>query len=312
MSLIEKHFNELNCLNDIEFTKVKTLAYLIKNTNGNIFMAGVGKNSTLARHISDTLKSISIRSFYFSTLNCTHGDIGALNSNDLIIFLSKSGNTEELINIISLIKDKKIKTVLVCCNKISLISKNVDYNIDLPNCNETTFMVPTTSIILFTFFFNMVINLLVYEKKLSIEEYGSNHPAGNIGFMINNNISNIMETTNLPIISKNLKIIDVVFHMTKNKYPIIFYTQNNKIKGIFTDGDLKRCIINNKNNLDLDLEQFINYNFYSLNQNTKLLNLNVEFLIQNNLLSGIPILNDQQEVVGIINKDILLKNNFCC
>lgn len=312
MSIVENHFNQLKCLNEIEISKVKSLAHLIKNTTGNIFLVGVGKNSTLAKHIADTLKSISVRAFYFCTLNCTHGDIGALQSNDLVIYLSKSGNTEELSNIVNLIKNKEVKTALVSCNQISLISKYVDHNLYLPCCKETTFMVPTTSILLFIFFFNMVINLLVYEKKLSIDDYGKNHPAGDIGFLLNNTISKIMEKNNLPIISENLKIIDVVFEMTKNKFPIIFYTKNKKVIGIFTDGDLRRCINKNKDNLELKIENFINSNYYSLNQDTKLSDLNINFLIKNNLLSGIPILDNNNELVGILNKDLLLKNNFSC
>jgi arabinose-5-phosphate isomerase len=312
MSIVENHFNELKCLNEIQKSTVKSLALFIKNTTGNIFLVGVGKNSTLAKHVADTLKSISIRAFYFSTLNCTHGDIGVLQSDDLVIYLSKSGNTEELSNIVNLIKNKEIKTILVSCNKISIISKYVDHNICLPSCKETTFMVPTTSIIVFIFFFNMVINLLVYEKHLSIHEYGNNHPAGNIGFLLNNTVSSIMEKQNLPIISENLKIIDIVFEMTKNKFPIIFYIKDKKVIGIFTDGDLRRCIQKNKANLELKIKDFINCNYYSINQNTKLSDLDINFLIQKNLLSGIPILNDQKELVGIINKDILLKNNFSC
>lgn len=312
MSIIKKHFEELSCLSEIDIQKVKTLAYLIKNTTGNIFIIGVGKNSTLAKHIADTLKSISIRAFFFSALNCTHGDIGALQPNDLVIYLSKSGNTDELFNIVNQINDKKVKTVLISCNQISLISKNVNYHIYLKFSNESTYMVPTTSIILFTFFFNLVINILVYENNLSIEQYATNHQSGRIGFLLNNKISDIMETNNLPIISDNLKIIDVIFEMTKNKFPIIFYIRNKKVIGIFTDGDLRRSINKNKDNLDLNLEQFINRNFYSLNYNMKLSELDIDFLITNNLLSGIPILDDNQNIVGIINKDILLKNNFSC
>ena len=312
MSIIEKHFKELSCLKEIEIQKVKTLAYLIKNNTGNIFIVGVGKNSTVAKHVADTLKSISIRAFVFSPLNCSHGDIGALQPNDLIIYLSKSGNTEELFNIVNQIKDKQVKTVLISCNQISLISKNVDYHIYLPFTNETTFMVPTTSIIQFIFFFNLVINILVYENNLSIEQYAINHQSGRIGFLLNNKISDIMETNNLPIISENLKIIDVIFEMTKNKFPIIFYIKNKEVIGIFTDGDLRRAINKNKDNLELNLEQFINRNFYSLNYNMKLSELDIDFLITNNLLSGIPILNDSQNIVGIVNKDILLNNNFSC
>ena len=121
-----------------------------------------------------------------------------------------------------------------------------------------------------------------------------------------------METNNLPIISENLKIIDVIFEMTKNKFPIIFYVKNKEVIGIFTDGDLRRAINKNKDNLELNLEQFINRNFYSLNYNMKLSELDIDFLITNNLLSGIPILNDSQNIVGIVNKDILLNNNFSC
>ena len=310
MSLIENHFNELDCLKKIDIKKVETLAHLIKNTKGNVFLVGVGKNSTLSKHIADTLKSIGICAFFFSLLNCTHGDIGVLNSNDLVIFLSKSGNTDELINIVNEIKNKNVKTVLISCNQISLMSKDVNYNINLEFSHETTFMIPTTSIILYIFYFNLVFNIIIYQNKLSIEQYALNHKSGNIGFLLNNKILDIMEKDNLPIITENLKIFDVILKMTENKFPIIFYVIDKKVIGIFTDGDLRRCITQKKENLDQYFTAFINKNFYSLKQDLILSELNIEFLITNKLLSGIPILNQDDELVGIINKDILLRNNF--
>ena len=243
-------------------------------------------------------------------MNCTHGDIGVLNSNDLVIFLSKSGNTDELINIVNEIKNKNVKTVLISCNQISLMSKDVNYNINLEFSHETTFMIPTTSIILYIFYFNLVFNIIIYQNKLSIEQYALNHKSGNIGFLLNNKILDIMEKDNLPIITENLKIFDVILKMTENKFPIIFYVIDKKVIGIFTDGDLRRCITQKKENLDQYFTAFINKNFYSLKQDLILSELNIEFLITNKLLSGIPILNQDDELVGIINKDILLRNNF--
>jgi arabinose-5-phosphate isomerase len=310
MALVQTHLEKLDCLKEIDIKKVEFLAYLIKNTKGNVFIIGVGKNSTLAKHIADTLKSISIKAFFFSPLNCTHGDIGALCSDDLVIFLSKSGNTDELNNIVNQIKNKNIKTVLVSCNQLSLISKKVNYNIYLNFSNESTFMIPTTSIILYIFFFNLVVNVLVYKTNLSIEQYGLNHQSGQIGFLINNKISDIMEKENLPIISENIKIIDVIFKMTEKQYPLILYVNNKTLIGIFTDGDLRRCITEKKENLDDMIENFINKKFFHLRDNILLSELDIDYLIKEKLLSGIPILNSRKELVGIINKEILLKNNF--
>ena len=310
MSFVETKFNLLNPLKSIDLKKVEFISELIQNTKGNIFILGVGKNSSLAHHIADTLKSVSVKAFYFSTMNCNHGDIGVLEKEDLIIYLSKSANTDELFKIAPFIKLKNIKSVLISCNSNTILKNYIDFHISLNQIEESTFLIPTNSIILFIYFFNLVIDLLVKNKNLTIEQYSLNHSSGNIGFVLNNCLKDIMIKDNLPIISKNLKIIDVIFEMSKFKYTIVFYFKGDKFIGIFTDGDLRRTISNDRNNLDQTIENFINKDYFSLQSNLKLIDLDIKNLLDNDLLSGIPILNKNNNLEGFINKDSLIRNNI--
>lgn len=94
-NIIENHLKQINLLNTLDINNIYILANIILNCKGNIFLTGVGKNTSIAKYMSDIMKSIGLPSFYFCTLNCTHGDMGVIKNDDILIYLSKSGNTEQ-------------------------------------------------------------------------------------------------------------------------------------------------------------------------------------------------------------------------
>lgn len=174
-------------LSKIDINSVMSLAKIINNTsllNNNVYTIGVGKSQHVAKLFSDQLKLLSIISINLNITNLSHGDMGIIKENDLIIIVSKSGNTKELINIIPILKDKKAVICLITMNSLGIINKMISYTFTLPNINEIDSfnLIPSNSIIVFIYYFNKVVSDLLLIKKLKPDKIvAMNHPGGELG-----------------------------------------------------------------------------------------------------------------------------------
>tara|TARA_Y200000002_G_scaffold361032_1_gene346779 strand:+ start:37 stop:984 length:948 start_codon:yes stop_codon:yes gene_type:complete len=216
---------------------------LISQQNGKIIISGVGKSGNIAGKIAASFTSTGIPSIYLNPVDASHGDMGILEKNDVLIILSNSGESHELADLINFSKRKKIKIVSITSSEQSLLSKNSDINLVLPTHSEADKLqtIPTTSttmsLALGDALCCSVLSLRKFDKKSFIEL----HPGGKIGKKLKT-LSEIMDI-DIPIIQSNSSIIDAVLVMTEKKYGcVVVLDKNKKIKGIITDGDLRRSI----------------------------------------------------------------------
>lgn len=306
MDIVEKTRKEINYgLDNLDLPKLLQLKEYIENINGNIFISGIGKCETIANHFVNLLKSISKKSFFISIQNSSHGDIGCIDENDLCILFSKSGNTEEIINFIKILKIKNTKIVSITCNKSGKINKLSDFYYDLPLRNELDLgikNIPNNSCLIMLSFINIICKML---ENINIDDYKLNHLGGNIGNDLKY-VEDVM-TINYPslIMDKSLKIIDIVLEMTSKKMGfLIINDPNNKIYGIITDGDIRRLLINN-NKIENIYYEDINRNFFNVNNKKTIFKD-----IKGQLLKYkfIPIIEDNQ-CIGLLYEN-LIKNIY--
>ena len=160
----------------------KFINLLSLNTN-KLFFTGVGKNGQVAAKAASTFCSIGISSNYICPMNAMHGDLGNINENDLIVAISKSGETKELIKFLVKAKQKKAKIILIHANTNNVGLKLADLDIDLyveKECDELNIL-PSASIAVFTIFLQSVACELAHKKNLNVEDIVMNHPGGKIG-----------------------------------------------------------------------------------------------------------------------------------
>ena len=164
--------------------EVKQISFMMTENKYNVHIGGVGKSGNIAKHLSDLLKSLSLKVFFFDTLNITHGDLGSLQENDIILMFSNSGNTMELIDIIPLMITKKCKVVGICCNENSKFKQLCHKTIILPLKNElnNSIPIPTNSVMCQLIFCNILSSFISH--NVSQNEYQLNHSSGNISIMI--------------------------------------------------------------------------------------------------------------------------------
>ena len=285
-------------LKNIDINSINMLATKIHNTKttNNIYFCGVGKSENISIHCCNILKSIGINAFNLNILNSTHGDIGSLRENDLILLFSKSGNTNEIIELIPYLKNKCCELIGICCNNNSKFKEICDETIILPFKNEIKCNIdclPTNSIMSFVFFTNILVFQLCNTLNLQKCEYKLNHPAGNIG----NSLKQIKDVliTDYPkvIINKTKNDLSNIFlEMTQYKIGCCFFVNNQQeLLGILTDGDIRRLLLKTPDLKEISINE-LNTNFYYETDIHKFVKICKK-------IGFIPILNNKK-IIGII------------
>jgi arabinose-5-phosphate isomerase len=293
--------------NDIDPLMIKSTVDIFMRCKGDIYFSGLGKNETIINHLISLLKSVSIKTNYLSPTNCLHGDIGIINKNDTIFFVSKSGNTQELLDIIPYIKKRTQNLYGIFCNKTSKIGLHCKDVIYLPCGNELGDkfnLIPTTSIVSFVTFANVLVLSLVGKYKLLLTDYGNNHPSGSIGRKISLTAEDIMICDNrLPLVFCDTKVLDALLMMTSKMLGLVLIIDNEtrKMLGIITDGDIRRQLMHNNNDiLKSNVQDIMNTNPIIFNKNDKLDYILKTIHINKSLLSGVPIVDDNNNLCGLI------------
>ena len=216
---------------------------LISQQNGKIIVSGVGKSGNIAGKIAASFTSTGIPAIYLNPVDASHGDMGIIEKNDVLIILSNSGETHELADLINFSKKKKIKIISITSSKKSLLSKNSDIGLVLPPHSEADKLqtIPTTSTTMSLALGDALCCSVLSLRKFDKKSFSELHPGGKIGKKLKT-LNEIMDI-DIPIIQSNSSIIDAVLMMTEKKYGcVVVLDRNKEIKGIITDGDLRRSI----------------------------------------------------------------------
>ena len=193
---INKYSNYINSLKDTFKLPMKNVVSLLQNNNNNVYLTGIGKCGHVCKKSVSTWQSMGISCHYLNLPDLFHGDFGILKENDIVIYISNSGNTQELINCASYIKDKfKVLQIALTINKTTEVSKYVDfcYNIS-DNIEEIDKinMAPTMSSVIFMMFLDMLGIYLAEKKDITIEKFQLNHPGGDLGKKSKNTIDYVV------------------------------------------------------------------------------------------------------------------------
>ena len=216
---------------------------LISQQNGKIIVSGVGKSGNIAGKIAASFTSTGIPAIYLNPVDASHGDMGIVEKNDVLIILSNSGESHELADLINFSKKKKIKIISITSSKKSLLSKNSDIGLVLPPHSEADKLqtIPTTSTTMSLALGDALCCAVLSLRKFDKKSFSELHPGGKIGKKLKT-LNEIMDI-DIPIIQSNSSIIDAVLMMTEKKYGcVVILDRNKEIKGIITDGDLRRSI----------------------------------------------------------------------
>ena len=252
----DTQINELKKIKKIFNNSFIKTVDLILNCKGKVILAGIGKSGLIARKISATFSSVGIPSFFCDPAQALHGDMGQIEKKDILIIFSYSGNTSELNNMLKYANRYNIKIVGVASKPDSILLKASDIKLILPKVKEAdiTGMVPTSSTSITLLLGDCIATTVMHQKKFTKEKFKVYHPGGNIGNALLLAKDIMITGKKMPVVNYNKTLKDALKIMNKKKLGILVIIKNKFIKGLVTDGDLRREIKNYSNN---DLNKFM-------------------------------------------------------
>ena len=282
---------------DEDFAKTIDLLY---KTKGRIIFTGIGKSGLIAMKIVATLNSIGTPSIFMHAADAIHGDLGIIQKKDIVICISKSGNSPEIKTIIPFIKSLYKNTMIaITANKNSYLAKNAKYTIFTPIEKEAcpNNLIPTSSTTAQLAIGDTIAICLMNLKKIKIKDFAKNHPGGSIGKKIYTKVKDLLYAK--PITTPENPIKDVILEISNKRQGITAVLEKKKIKGVITDGDIRRTLEKTNTIENIKAKDIMKKNPITINENA----LAVEALqiLKKKNINQILVINSAKEYKGVIH-----------
>ena len=282
---------------------------LMLSCQGKVILIGMGKSGHIAKKIAATLASTGTPSFYVHPGEAGHGDLGMVNDKDVVIIISYSGESDEIITLLPSIKRLNIAVISMTGNSSSTIAEESDVHLDVSVDQEACphNLTPTSSTTVALVMGDAIAITLLNARGFTPEDFAKSHPSGALGRRLLTLVSNIMKSADdIPIVSKETSIIDSLLVMSQKSLGMVLITnKNNTLLGIFTDGDLRRAIEKNINFQDLSIKDVMTQNCKSIQPNKPAL-IALQ-MMEEYSLNSLPVVDDNNQVIGAINMHTLMQ-----
>ncbi|MCR8697840.1 KpsF/GutQ family sugar-phosphate isomerase [Campylobacter sp. LMG 7929] len=245
---------------DEDFNKAIELILSIK---GRCVVSGMGKSGHIGAKIAATLASTGTPSFFMHPGEALHGDLGMLTSEDVLLAISNSGETEEVLKLIPVIKKRKIPLIVMAGNQNSTLAKQADIFINIAVKKEACplQLAPTSSTTATLAMGDAIAVALMRARKFKPDDFALFHPGGSLGRKLLTRVGDLMVSNNLPIVSPESEFNELVDVMTSGKLGLCIVLENEKLVGIITDGDLRRALrANDKPRFDFKAKEIMSEN----------------------------------------------------
>ena len=242
--VIDLEINALKKLKSSLNPSLDAAVDLLTNCQSKVIVCGVGKSGIIASKIAATLSSVGTPSFNISANDCSHGDLGSITKKDVVILISNSGNSSELKNIIQFVNRYKIKLIGISSKKNSLLNKNSDVKLLIPEVKEAGYgIVPTSSTTAQLALGDVIAIATMQKKKFGKLDFKKFHPSGSLGNKLKT-VEDLMLTKNMiPFINENFNVEKAIEIINLKKLgTVIVRDKKNNTTGILTDGDIKRLL----------------------------------------------------------------------
>ncbi|MEO9953553.1 KpsF/GutQ family sugar-phosphate isomerase [Nonlabens sp.] len=225
----------------------------IHHSKGRVIITGIGKSAIIAQKIVATMNSTGTPAIFMHAADAIHGDLGIVQDNDVVICISKSGNTPEIKVLVPLIKNFNNKLIAITSHKDSFLGLEADYVLHAPIKEEAcpNGLAPTTSTTAQLVIGDALSVSLLELKGFTDKDFAKYHPGGALGKKLYLRVQGIIDGNKKPEVSASTSLRDVIVNISENMLGMTVVTENNKAVGIITDGDLRRMLSSGKNIDDL-------------------------------------------------------------
>lgn len=280
---------------------------LILNCEGKVILTGMGKPGHIGKKIAATLASLGTPSFFMHPAEAQHGDLGMIEERDIVILMSYSGESEEITRLVPVLKQIGCKRIAISGQVNSTLARECEFSYIFPDFEEACYMhlAPTSSTTSLLVFGDALALTISRAKNYTKEDFGLHHPAGALGKKLIVKVYDIMHKgeDNATVIEGSILRDAIVAMSEKSLNMVTIVDEQNKLKGIITDGDLRRML-----NRNVDVYKEIVNDVMTPNPlwiDMRELAVNALQVMNNHKITCLPVLNDNKTVVGsILMQDI--------
>ena len=283
----------------------------IAKCQSKVVLCGVGKSGLIASKIAATLSSVGTPSFNLSAGDSSHGDLGSISKKDILILLSYSGQTNELKNIIQYALRNKILLIGIVSKKDSLLYKSADIKLLIPQVKESEGIVPTSSTTAQLALGDAIAIATMKYKKFDKFDFKKIHPAGSLGAQLKTVEDVMVRNKDIPFVNENLIMKKALKVLSEKKLGILIVRDKKKsIKGIISDGDIRRFNQKNKSIQSLKVREIMTKNPVSVDKNC--LAAKALSIMTNKKITSLCIFDNKkkQKIVGVVHIHNILNNDI--
>ena len=282
---------------------------LIYNSKGRVIITGIGKSAIIANKIVATLNSTGTPSVFMHAADAIHGDLGLILKEDVVICISKSGNTPEIKVLIPLLKKAKNILIAITGNMKSMLAEQADFifnsYVQQEACPNN--LAPTTSTTAQLVIGDALAVCLLEIRGFSSDDFAKYHPGGALGKKLFLSVKELLELNEKPAVSLNSDIKEVIIEISKKRLGVTAVIENNKIVGIITDGDLRRMLANTEDFSKLYAKDIMSKAPRTINVSA--MAIEAMEIMESNEISQL-LVQDNEQYAGVIHLHDLIKEGI--
>ena len=276
---------------------------LIINSKGKLIITGVGKSGLVGTKIAATLASTGTSSFFLHPTEAMHGDLGMVGKEDIVLGISYSGESDELVQILPHLKRFNIPLIAMARNPESTLAKYADIfiniNVEKEGCPLDA--APMSSTTLTMAMGDALAVCLMKKRDFKKEDFASFHPGGSLGKKLFVKVDDILRKENLPVVSRETKLKDAILVMSEGRLgSVIIEDENKKVIALLSDGDLRRALMNDNFSMDCKVEDIATKNPRRL-KNKELLASDALQIIENYKIQLLIVTDENNKLVGVLH-----------
>ncbi len=298
--------NLIHSVNDDFTSAVK----LILESKGRVIVTGIGKSAIIAQKIVATLNSTGTPAIYMHAADAIHGDLGLIQKNDVVICISKSGNTPEIKVLVPFIKNFGNPLIALTSNKNSFLSLQADYTLHTPVEKEAcpNNLAPTTSTTAQLAMGDALAVCLLKLKSFTKKDFAKYHPGGSLGKKLYLRVLDIYPNNENPAVKPKTPFKDVLIEISSKRLGATVVLNNDKIEGIITDGDLRRFLQSHTNLSGITAQDLMNKNPKTIIETE--MAVNAYELMKKNSISQLIVTDENENYKGMIHIHDLMKEGI--
>jgi len=299
--VFEIESQEIARLSDLlteDFSKAIDAVY---NAKGKFIISGMGKSGIIGKKIAATLASTGTPSFFLHPGEAYHGDLGMIEKDDIILLISNSGETDEVLKLIPFLKSQENIVIAMSGKPQSTLANNSNFHLNVSVENEACplQLAPMSSTTATLVMGDAIAAALMKLRDFKDSDFAQFHPGGSLGRRLLTKIKDVMKKDNLPICSQDSKVKDIIHTITAGKCGLVVVMEENIIKGIITDGDIRRVMEDQEENFfKLDAKAIMSSSPKQISADSRL--IEASDIMSEKKINSLLVVNKNSELCGIV------------